>query len=1055
MRSRFPVVCVALLTGFLPAARLHAVCVITGPYTIQCDGSTYRAVDDECVHYVDVAAFNAAHPGVPLPSPKKTVADNYAADAVPPPVVVDLTDYVDCTGTSHNFTDANLWSQSSHPNKPSRLMTISGRTFRVTAAPDDGFATYYYSYDVATGGTAGVPHLLLAESSNDQERYTSLTIHHPDGLVISPGLPWAPPYAGEPTINPWGDPWWEYSYARTQQGPVFGPDVGYTSYTGRELAIDNQPYNIGMIFHPKTATVRVVVSSLGCNVTRTSNDGGAVSGMWVFRLVGDMSAGYPALVPPANPADERRIGIYMTHPWYFYAHYGTPVRLLTHRQAGLQRVVQNLKYCGFNYIAFNAINGSDRSDRSWYNGSTYFDWNSAGDLLAELPPIAAAEGVALVPIITSLKQPTYSGGLSFSSASYQMGTDGDYVRAFGTPTLDPLRPEVQQLTKNLIGEIASRVAGSAAVRGIGIRVNGKIGTCFTSDDDGWRGARLAGYSVWDLQQFKSATGSGVPTSPPSTAYNWRVARPAECWIHWRCQKTRDFWLSCRDLIKSYRADWLFYVQCDLPSETPGTNIEWANGETPTNLLRHHGYDPAMFVDTPGIVISRGMMVAEDRFYVRTRWGDPWGTNYNNYRLFHYATGLPELYQTAEGRACEMYQNYWEDTMVWLGWNRPMLGHESELRKFAQAYRALPKADAVALDGTINPVLPEIVARWHGNRLAVINDTATARTISLHFTTAVPAGEELTDVVTGRKLMTAGQGDRQNISFFAEAYSLNTFLYTGDPPAPPPAPPPVPGVDNPSFEDGGGSYNGWEIVRVTGEGPDNPPLDNSNVWGPRTTFGTHFGGKITSGLRMDFYLGQVVGTTDWNPDSTEATWQLNVQVQLNSTQENNPNPGGVHQTWEIGWNDDGSEPSSIGTCDHYQIVANINGNYTGNDGVHFYPLAAGGTIAGVKGLRGVAVRAHLYNDATYWWTLDNIDNLEFVLTSVAPPVPIPSDFDEDGDVDVGDFGVFQACFNGPNRQPAADGCSPTDLDGDGDVDLMDFGVFQACFNGPNHPPACTS
>jgi hypothetical protein len=71
-----------------------------------------------------------------------------------------------------------------------------------------------------------------------------------------------------------------------------------------------------------------------------------------------------------------------------------------------------------------------------------------------------------------------------------------------------------------------------------------------------------------------------------------------------------------------------------------------------------------------------------------------------------------------------------------------------------------------------------------------------------------------------------------------------------------------------------------------------------------------------------------------------------------------------------------------------------------------------------------------------------------------PKTVQADFDKDGDVDLADFGVFQGCFNGPNRpyaQPT--GCQPCDLDGDNDVDLADFGVFQACFNGPNRPPNC--
>ena len=335
-----------ILAWFSPVV---ADCTVSGDYTVACGGVTYRAVDDECVHYVDLAAHNANHPGIPLPDLKKTIAQNYDAAAVPAPVVVEVTDYVDCTGTSHNFTHANLCSSSPHPNQPSRVMNISGKSFRVTAAPDDGFATYYYSFDLATANVAGQPHLLIAESSNDQERYTTLFLHHPDAIIINPGQAWSPPYASEPTIDPWRDTgldWWVVNPLKTQEGTVFGPDVGLTVYTGRELPITNQPFNIPMLFHAKTATVRVVVSTTGYNVTRTSTDGGAVSRMWAFKFVDTMPARYPAMSPPVDPAQGRRIGLYVTHPWYLYAHHGTPVRTLAQRQADLLRMVQHLKYCG-------------------------------------------------------------------------------------------------------------------------------------------------------------------------------------------------------------------------------------------------------------------------------------------------------------------------------------------------------------------------------------------------------------------------------------------------------------------------------------------------------------------------------------------------------------------------------------------------------------------------------------------------------------------------------------------------------------------------------------
>jgi len=70
-------------------------------------------------------------------------------------------------------------------------------------------------------------------------------------------------------------------------------------------------------------------------------------------------------------------------------------------------------------------------------------------------------------------------------------------------------------------------------------------------------------------------------------------------------------------------------------------------------------------------------------------------------------------------------------------------------------------------------------------------------------------------------------------------------------------------------------------------------------------------------------------------------------------------------------------------------------------------------------------------------------------------PVYQDADADGDVDVNDFAVFQACFNGPGRPFVGSGrtCGCFDADGDRDVDVNDFAVFQACFNGPGNPPAC--
>jgi glucose/arabinose dehydrogenase len=59
---------------------------------------------------------------------------------------------------------------------------------------------------------------------------------------------------------------------------------------------------------------------------------------------------------------------------------------------------------------------------------------------------------------------------------------------------------------------------------------------------------------------------------------------------------------------------------------------------------------------------------------------------------------------------------------------------------------------------------------------------------------------------------------------------------------------------------------------------------------------------------------------------------------------------------------------------------------------------------------------------------------------------PGDCDDDGDVDLVDFGTFQLCFNGPGVAIGAE-CGCADFDGDNDVDLTDFGQLQLAFTGP--------
>ncbi len=119
------------------------------------------------------------------------------------------------------------------------------------------------------------------------------------------------------------------------------------------------------------------------------------------------------------------------------------------------------------------------------------------------------------------------------------------------------------------------------------------------------------------------------------------------------------------------------------------------------------------------------------------------------------------------------------------------------------------------------------------------------------------------------------------------------------------------------------------------------------------------------------------------------------------------------------------------------------------GTQYQPEGAGHVLTSSLG-----VHEHWNNptDKQYSVNLGLGPGIELIYIK-SPTAPL-ADFDFDGDTDLGDFGVFQYCFNGPNQAPAHANCAAVDLDYDSDVDLMDFSIFQRCFNGPNQAPACT-
>ena len=746
-------------------------------------GQTLRPIDDGGVYYYDPSSV----PVMPMPSPSVPLKDVLDRHGFHGAARCRLMDFVECSGTDHGFSD----------DERSRVLRLAdGDLYRVTA-PTKPLSLF--SYRLATRAKPGKPQLMVLQLINDRERYTSAN------LRLAGDAPWAEPYTGAETYQP-----------ESQEGGTMRLDVGANVYTGREYPCDGKPFYFPILFYPKGDRIKVIVSHTAAELDADLTSGAAVARMWLFDILDPL----PPAIERKPGLGERRIGLYYPHPWFLYDRFGVPSRTKEERLASLTAFADYMGFCGFNQLQLHIINGSDAAGRAWYDSKLYP--MNQGNLIQELVPICEKRGIQFVPIVTPIyttindeskatDQPDEQG---FSRLSLQVDAEGRFIRTMGRLVPDPLRPEVQDWLIMCYIEILDRCAASPAVPAVGFRVNGKIGLCYANHRISWPNAGCgheSGYSEWDVAEFEKDTGVQVPREKP-TPYKWLRENAWDKWLDWRCRRMREFWLKVRDLVRTYRPDLMLLVATDLPSETPGYNVEWPSGISVRDLYRHHGYDPELYKNDEGIVIQWCMMVNADRFWTNTWW--PYDANVWAHKEFNYAPEVARSYATKGPQWVEFYHNYWEEhphpdmqygnmrtctgapigdlvfepatyglrasnvaSMTFMGWERPSAGHEQVMRRFARAFRAIPMTEPKEFDGKVEilssgedkmpkPESPNgdryaraangpVWVKWYGSRLAVMNDASFVQEIRLTLANPLGAGQCLFEYGAGRVVAKSG------------------------------------------------------------------------------------------------------------------------------------------------------------------------------------------------------------------------------------------------------------------------------------------------------------
>ncbi len=685
------------------------------------------------------------------------------ADALP----CRRLDEVDCTTTSHGFSETS----------PSRLVQLApGKTFRIPGPPEavtqtrriygrDRKVLPAFSYRLRTMPRP-TPHLLVVESVNDAERNIEIAVDTAPGRRPSPAL--------------------------AATGPGSGRLINLAVVcTAREFPADGKPFRQAFLFYPKSDAVEVTVCSSGRELKKAKAPGSAVARMAIYEIARPLAELANPVEPPAAAA--RHLALFYPEVMLSFREYGFSGATAAQRRSSVRSMCDTLRFLGFDRLEFHPYPFS----RKAHFRSAVYKQTGEHDVFDDILPIAQKAGIAVVPRMDSLC--FYGDVWKDEPINYQLTKDGKTPSVFGKCP-DPLRPPVQKLLLDMLGDMLERCKGHACVPGVGFRANAKFGVLYVGGRHLSTPPQENGYSRWDIEAFARDTATRVPAAhdDPGACYKWLKANAWEKWIDWRCRKMRQWWLQARDLARRHGKQLFVRTVIPYTHHHESEKTQWYGHKVPPlTLCRNHGFDPRLFHQDTGLLISEYFALGADRYnrgriHNRAWWHDP---------------RLDGLLRTAEGGEVALYSVYWElptppeafrvgpahmagcaalepltyalrtrDAygLIFYNWHRATTGIGVGLRQFARAYRALPAVEPRPFDGQCDPAPDErLWIRWFGGRLAVLNDSPKPCTVKL----TIPGrkGNHVFDLATCRTVgKRSAAGDPLRCTLDLRAYDLRTL-----------------------------------------------------------------------------------------------------------------------------------------------------------------------------------------------------------------------------------------------------------------------------------------
>ena len=621
-----------------------------------------------------------------------------------------------------------------------------------------------FCYDLSVAARP-TPHVVVVESVDDEERYLEVAIDATRGSAALPHLALSG-IGGRDLMNM------------------------HVTYNGREYEPSGAAYRESYIVFPKTETISVMITCSRHSHGLKSSAPAAVSRISVYEVTEPLRGlPNPVLEPPAGP--KRSIGLFDPEIRGMFERYGFTDSGPGMRAQTLRRFVDYNRFLGFNRYELRPFQLSQRA----YFRSEQFEMASDLDMFAEFLPLAREAGMTVLPRVMYLH--SYHKLLEDDPDNFQQTREGETLK-FGRegPIPDPLRPAVQKV---VMDSFEAMLEATKDYRDI------VPGLCYDTSIGGAYQYRKGpssevGYSLSNVRDFCEESGLELPAdvTDHQQRYDWLKENHWEIWLDWRARRWHDFVCALRDRVKQDGADRQFALNLRIMPRQ-----EWAEDPASaglTEVYRQCLYKPEYFREEAGVRMCWFTRVNADRYFARLWWKD-----------WFYDPVQPELTVTPEPRGHEIYYNYWElPTHPWgfrvgpgspvgraffepytyalrtmnpeyilvFCWFRGSYGHEADLREWARAYRALPAVEPREFKGKVTPAPQDerLWIKWFGGRLAVLNDSAEPREVTLEIPPPHDGITEVFDVNTCRALPMTAAGGRLRMTVSLRPYDLRSLVF---------------------------------------------------------------------------------------------------------------------------------------------------------------------------------------------------------------------------------------------------------------------------------------